>query len=194
MWQHSSRPRGRNRKWLLVSSALLIIAFTRTQASAQAGSAKGKPHATSSVRPAREATACPPTMGRTEMLPAAARHHKLFLTWNPSVIGSGASDDVDGYCVYRSKHPNVARQNARCKQCERVTSAPISSTNCVDDALEEGARYYYVVTAVKDKGMSFPSNEISVQIPTATHLNPSQATLASPPFCRGGRPKDAHRE
>jgi hypothetical protein len=84
---------------------------------------------------------------------AAAPHHRVTLSWNPSV------DEVAGYNVYRS--------GAHGGPYNKLNSALQPTTQYDDDAVSPGQTYYYVSTAVTEGGKeSVYSNEAQAVIPT----------------------------
>src|ERR1700722_1848861 len=109
---------------------------------------------------------CPKSSG--DVLPASPQtgHHKVFLTWNASAYFPDAKRHAVGYCLYRSGTPNVATHDPTCSKCEPVNQKPISGTACVDDLVRDGAKYYYVATAVNQDGDPSPlSTETFVPLP-----------------------------
>lgn len=119
-------------------------------------------------------------------------HHKVFLSWNPSSQAPGVTGPIDGYCIYRSKDPNAAKQNAACADCERVTPVAVSSTACVDDVVENGATYYYVVTALKGNLMSASSNETRALIPDGPKSDAPRPQPGPSLLCRGKPAQATH--
>jgi hypothetical protein len=114
---------------------------------------------------------CPPG-GVAALEPSApgTGHHKVFLRWNASKPPKDASGEVAGYCLYRSTQKNAAQKNPICRDCERVNIFPVSGTACVDDLVKDGAKYYYVAAAIgRNRDLSTPSNEITVEIPHVEH-------------------------
>jgi hypothetical protein len=115
-------------------------------------------------------------------------HHKVTLTWNASIPSSNVESQAVGYCLYRSKTPNAAKQNPRCGNCEQINSIPIAGTGCVDDLVEDGAAYYYVVTAINaNRKISSSSNETPAQIPLSKQASTS-GLAGSYPRCRATAP------
>jgi hypothetical protein len=77
-------------------------------------------------------------------------HHKVSLSWNASAPSGNSESKAVGCCLYRSQKENLAKQsfkkpNAWCSDCERINSVAIAGTGCVDDLVEDGATYYYIV-------------------------------------------------
>ena len=61
------------------------------------------------------------------------------------------------------------KQNSTCSDCEQINAQAIADTRCVDNLVEDGTTYYYVVTAINAKGkISSSSNEIPAQVPLNT--------------------------
>ena len=62
--------------------------------------------------------------------------------------------------------------------------ATIAGTGCVDDLVEDGAIYYYVVTAINSqRNPSSSSNAIPIQIP-ASKESANPVSVRSDPLCR----------
>jgi hypothetical protein len=77
-------------------------------------------------------------------------------------------DNAVGYCLHPSKKKKAAKKNAACNDCEQIDSIPVIGTGCVDDLVEEGHCYYYLVKAISSKGkISSSSNETPVAIPAS---------------------------
>jgi hypothetical protein len=97
---------------------------------------------------------------------ARTGHHKILLSWNVSAPSTKPENNAVGYCLYRSKKKHVARKNPLCRACEQVNLLPLPGTNCVDDLVQDGTVYYYVVAAIDQHGtLSSASNEIIASIP-----------------------------
>jgi hypothetical protein len=124
-----------------------------------------------------------PSAGLLTLQPSAATgHHRVVLSWNASAPSTRPQDNAVGYCLYRSQKQNTAGKNATCTQCEQINSVPVTLTGCVDDFVQDGATYYYVVTAISSgRQLSSSSNEIPVVIPQ----NKPGGGTSSYPFCRG---------
>ena len=137
---------------------------------------------------------CPPAgIAAAQPAPKRTGHHKVSLSWNPGSQAAGATGSIDGYCIYRSKDAEAVHPNAACTACERVTAVAVSDTTCVDDIVEDGATYYYIVTVLKGNLMSGPSNEARASIPgdSKSYL-PRPKSLPSL-FCRGRPAQDIPR-
>jgi len=115
---------------------------------------------------------------------SAARHHKVFLAWNASAPAPKAEGNAAGYCLYRSHTEHAAKQNPPCRDCEQVNTVPITGTRCIDDLVNDGEVYYYVLLAVNSQGKpSDWSNEASANIPDTDRLGVAPAGPV-PPACR----------
>lgn len=99
-----------------------------------------------------------------------------------------------GYCLYRSKKENVAKQsftkpNAKCSDCEQINPIAFAGTGCVDHLVEDGTIYHYVVTAIDAQGnTSSSSNEAYAQIPP-TKESADSVPAGFYPLCRVTSPQ-----
>jgi len=127
--------------------------------------------------------ACPPG-GMPVLQPSAKTgHHRVTLTWHASAPAANSDSAAVGYCLYRSKTQNAAKQNPRCSACEQINSVPIVGTGCVDHLVEDAAAYYYVVTAINAKGeISSSSNETAAPVPA--NQGAGSSIPDSYPLCR----------
>jgi len=66
----------------------------------------------------------------------------VTLSWNASAPSANSESKAVGYCLYRSKKQNAAKQTPTCRDCEQINSIAIAGTECVDDLVEDGAIYY----------------------------------------------------
>jgi len=129
---------------------------------------------------------CPPAdLPTLQPSPEKTGHHKVTLSWNASAPSANSESNAVGYCLYRRKKQDAAKQSDKCSDCEQINSTPVAGTACVDDLVEDGATYSYVVIAVSAKGRpSSLSNEASAQIPP-TKESASSVPMGSYPRCRG---------
>jgi hypothetical protein len=129
---------------------------------------------------------CPPAdLPTLQPSPEKTGHHKVTLSWNASAPSANSENNAVGYCLYRRKKQDAAKQSDKCSDCEQINSTAAAGTGCVDDLVEDGATYSYVVIAVSAKGKpSSPSNEASAQIPP-TKESASSVPMGSYPRCRG---------
>jgi hypothetical protein len=122
-----------------------------------------------------------PTLG-SSLVPSPSQSqekggHSVTLSWRPGVAADSQHEAAVGYCVYRGiKHNDALPQ--------LINSKPFPGTTCMDDWVENGKKYYYVVRAIGSRGTtSVVSNERAASIPTGGKRHPSVS--ASPaPFCR----------
>jgi len=90
--------------------------------------------------------------GNTTGDPAGTIQHSVTLTWTAS------TSTVAGYNVYRG-----VQSGGPYTRINSVLEAP---TNYVDNTVESGCTYYYVVTAVDGNGLeSAYSNQVVAVIP-----------------------------
>ena len=107
-------------------------------------------------------------------------HHQVILSWKASKAPKNSSI---GYCLYRSKTKGAAEGNSTCGDCEQVNKVPVLGTSCLDDLVQDGTDYYYVVTAITNNGNASPSsNETLASIPATRQRTNANS---SHPFCRG---------
>jgi hypothetical protein len=109
--------------------------------------------------------------------------HTVTLWWNASVSPPHSESGAVGYCLYRSRKQSAARKNPTCATCERVNAVPVASLSCVDNVVEDGVTYYYVVIAINSASMiSSSSNEVKVPIRRSREEKSTSGN--SPPLCR----------
>jgi hypothetical protein len=133
--------------------------------------------------------ACP-AQGVSTLQPLAPKsgHHTVTLSWKASARSVKPEAQAVGYCLYRSKTPYAAKrylaENRKCNDCELVNATAFDGTSCVDDHVQDGTTYYYVVTAVNKHGIpSPPSNETPpARIPSKESVTSS--SVVSYPFCQ----------
>jgi hypothetical protein len=112
--------------------------------------------------------------------------HKVTLSWNASDSPSPSENGAIGYCLYRSKNASGVRKNPTCGTCEQVNVVPVASLSCVDNVVEDGVTYYYVVTAINARSaISSASNE--VKVPIGRGREEKTTSGSSPPLCRINR-------
>ena len=127
---------------------------------------------------------CPKSSGAVLLASPQTGHHKVFLTWNASTYFSDRKRRAVGYCLYRSPTSNVAASDPKCDKCEQVNQKPFPGTACVDDLVLDGAKYYYVATAVNEDGDPSPlSTETFAPIPSDPNFT-GTAVKGSYPRCR----------
>ena len=127
---------------------------------------------------------CPKSSGDVLRASPQTGHHKVFLTWNASTYFPDAKRHAVGYCLYRSGTQNVAASDPKCDKCEQVNQKPVPGTACVDDLVRDGAKYYYVATAVNQDGDPSPlSTETFAPIPPDPKVT-GTVVKGSYPRCR----------
>src|SRR5215469_5978458 len=99
--------------------------------------------------------ACSLECGAGHNSQTASKQHTVSLSWNPS-----ATSNVQ-YNVYRgTQHLGPYPV--------KVNPAPLSSTSFTDLTVQNGATYYYVITAVDQHSVeSDYSNEVQVIVPSS---------------------------
>jgi len=134
---------------------------------------------------------CSPGLPPTQSSQHRTNHHKVILSWNASAPSSNAENNAIGYCVYRREAKKkedtnetiAAKQKPTCDQYEQIDLISVANTGFVDDLVEDGAKYYYVVTAIDAEGIpSSFSNEAHAVIPVEKQTN--LTSLPPPPSCR----------
>jgi hypothetical protein len=125
---------------------------------------------------------CPDGSSKNTPLLPEQVHHKVVLTWNPSVPSGRPGNNPLGYCLYRSQQQIFVKELKRCKDCEQVTPRPLIGTGCVDPVVEDGKTYYYVAIAINPGNQT---SEFSNQ--TIAAIPPVKESLGGPsslPSCR----------
>lgn len=122
---------------------------------------------------------CPPAgLLETRVQPG---NHRVILSWKAGASRPEAK--IIGYCLYRSRKEKFAKQKAACRECEQINVIPFRGTACIDDRVEDGAVYYYAVTAMTAEGIvSSASNETRAAIPRSKKRG--NFTGPSYPLCR----------
>lgn len=93
--------------------------------------------------------------------PVVPKAHSVTLSWKASIPRSNSRQDaIQGYYVYRSLVSNHYADS------NKLNAKPLPTTQCVDTAVTSGMTYFYVVKAVAKSGLSGPSNEAKVPIPS----------------------------
>jgi hypothetical protein len=101
--------------------------------------------------------------------------HRVTLSWKASPPADSKHSAAVGYCIYRT--------SAGESQAVLISSTPFPGTSCVDDLVQNGKRYSYLVRAVSATGASSTvSNPAPVTIPTKPG---SASSPLSIPLCRG---------
>jgi len=189
-FQVTGKPRFVSPLFVMLVASLLVTTLARGRISHASPTRQSEQ--TPEERPASAFAAqsftvpCPPA-GLPIAQPSArgVSHHKVTLSWNASPPAANSGTNAIGYCLYRSKTNNAAKQKPTCSQCEPINSVPVRGSSCVDDIVSDSTTYFYVVAAINARGtLSSSSNEIQVQIPGITQTNAGPAGLPVP-ACRG---------
>lgn len=103
--------------------------------------------------------------------------HRVILSWRASAPADSRHADAAGYCIYRGNQ-------RKDPQPVLINSAPFRGTSCMDDLVESGKKYYYVVRAISAKGVtSIISNAAPAPIPTRERTE-AEVPGKSAPLCR----------
>jgi len=103
--------------------------------------------------------------------------HRVILSWRASAPADSKHADAVGYCIYRGNQRKDPRPVL-------INAAPFSGTSCMDDLVESGKKYYYVVRAISAKGVtSIISNAAPAPIPTRERTA-AELPGKSAPLCR----------
>jgi hypothetical protein len=124
---------------------------------------------------------CPPidssSVPSPSVLSPSTNHggHRVVLSWKASPRDS-KHGVAAGYCLYRSATPGKGPS-------EQVNVVPFAGTKCVDDLVENGKKYYYVVRAISAQGTT---SVVSKPAPAVIPDSPPAASLVkvSAPACR----------
>jgi hypothetical protein len=175
-------------RFLLVVAALAIVGGVR-MACTRASSPAISESARRAVRELRQAEAalnnapvrplvCP-TFGSSPVaaLPQAKGGHRVILSWRASAPADSKHADAVGYCIYRGNQRKDPRPVL-------INSAPFPATSCMDDMVESGKKYYYVVRAISAKGVaSIISSSAPAPIPKRESAE-ADVPGKSAPLCR----------
>jgi hypothetical protein len=127
---------------------------------------------------------CPKSSGRILSASPQTGHHEVFLTWNARPDFPDPVRHRVGYCLYRSSTQNISAKDPKCISCEQVNQKPIPGTACVDGWVQDGAKYYYVATAVNIYGEpSVLSTDTPANIPPNSAATGATVT-GTYPRCR----------
>ncbi len=107
-----------------------------------------------------------------------AEHH-VTLSWTASASDSKHAEAV-GYCIYR-------KLQGKNQPLQRLNRQPFTAASphlrCVDDLVENGKKYVYMVRAISDKRyLSDASNVAHAEIPRHKSKDNSSNSV---PLCRG---------
>ncbi len=164
---------------------VLLVALAVAPVGCKSKSAASAPASEAREMPARAGTnpvdagaphlVCPPMDSSTATASATRGGHRVVLSWEASSRDSKHGTAV-GYCLYRATGPNI-------RATERINILPFAGTKCVDDLVENGKKYYYVVRAISAQGVT---SLVSKPAPALIPDSPPSASTgeASAPMCR----------
>jgi hypothetical protein len=160
-----------------VSSACKTGANSSAGAGSQALIQQGQVQQRRHPAPAPRLT-CPPLGSTLVAAPQSKDGHRVILNWKASRRADAKHANAVGYCIYRGPKPNAP-------PTELINHLPFPETQCVDDSVENGKQYYYVVRAVSARGVTSDVSKppAPARIP-ATPPTRFQAPEASIPLCR----------
>ena len=175
-------------RFLLVVAALAIVGGVSVACSrgsspaisesalraAQGPRQAGAPQSNAPVRP----PVCP-TLNSSPVaaLPRAKGGHRVILSWR-------ASAPADPNMSMPSATVSIAETEERIRSLSLINSAPFPATSCMDDTVESGKKYYYVVRAISAKGVtSIISNSAPAPIPRGERTE-ADVPGKSAPLCR----------
>jgi fibronectin type 3 domain-containing protein len=105
------------------------------------------------------------------------KDHTVILSWTASAPADSKHSDAVGYCIYRSEKRGD-------KSPELVNSISFPGASCMDDMVENGKKYYYVVRAISARRIpSIPSNVATASIPSGEGKKASVSGNTAP-LCR----------
>lgn len=166
----------------VVLSVLALLSCTRGSTSNSASALSRPPTERPPQAPAKPKVPpliCPAlALPQPVTTPPAPGGHRVVLSWKASLPADSRHSDAVGYCIYRGvegkKEPPVL-----------LNVSPYPATACVDDSVENGRKYYYVVRAISIRGVtSSTSNRTRAAIPKKS---PSALPPRPAPLCRGDK-------
>lgn len=110
--------------------------------------------------------------------PQSRNGHRVILSWKASRRADAKHAEAVGYCIYRGLKPNAP-------PTELVNQLPFPETQCIDDSVENGKQYYYVVRAISARGETSDASKppASAKIPVTPPAS-FQKAGAPIPLCR----------
>lgn len=178
---------------IALSPALLLLALALASvgckshsappAAASAPQPRSSMAQTVAVHAAAPRLICPPLDSSAASASSTKGGHRVVLSWNASSRDAKHGTAI-GYCLYRATAPNK-------RATEQVNVVPLPGTKCVDDVVENGKKYSYVVRAISALGnTSLVSKPAPVMIPDSPPSAPPNVSspAASAPMCREPQP------
>lgn len=165
---------------VFLGTALVLVVAASTACKSKSSASEGPPKG-----PVQERRGLPPALRLTcptldsVLVPASRsrRGHRVTLKWKASLHTDPKQPDAVGYCIYRGPQPNVP-------PTELVNHLPFPETQCVDDSVQNGKQYYYVVRAISAQGMMSEISEPPAPAKIPTTPPSSFRTGTSIPLCR----------
>jgi hypothetical protein len=164
-------------------SALAFVATLNSgcKTGSSSSATSGSPQASVQPKPLRPVApppVCPPLGSVPVPAPLSKNGHRVILKWTASRRGDAKHADAVGYCIYRGPKRDAP-------PTELVNRLPFSETKCVDDSVENGKRYYYVVRAISARGVTSGVSKppVPAKIPDAPRSS-SPTPEDSIPLCR----------
>ncbi|MGA8270690.1 MAG: fibronectin type III domain-containing protein [Candidatus Sulfotelmatobacter sp.] len=169
-----------NTRFLLILVALAIattvfIDCSRSPAVTQQSTDTKQAAASASDTPAGPLV-CPVLGSTAALAPTEGKGgHRVILSWKASASADSNHSGAIGYCIYR-------RSERKDLPPQLLNSVPFPGTSCIDDFVENGSKYYYLVRAISAKGVSsITSNAAPARIPKR---KPQSSAASSAPLCR----------
>jgi hypothetical protein len=164
---------------VFLGTALALVAAISSGCRAKSSAGEGKQQ----LPQARIGHASPPRLvcppvGSVVPSPKSNRGHWVTLRWNASRRADAKHADAVGYCIYRGANPNAP-------PTELINHLPFPETQCVDDSVENGKQYFYVVRAISVTGAlsDFSKPPAPAKIPTRPPAS-FRTSGVSIPLCR----------
>lgn len=160
-----------------------LLAFLATMSSGcktKSSASEGRPRAfqPGAGRASADRLACPPLGSVLALGPQSKDGHRVILKWKASSHADAKHAEAIGYCIYRGLKPNAP-------PTELVNQLPFPETQCIDDSVENGKQYYYVVRAISARGETSDASKppASAKIPVTPPAS-FQKAGAPIPLCR----------
>lgn len=165
---------------VFVVTALAFVATVSSGCKTKSTATEGPPQGPVQQRsgPAPRLVFCPPLGSVLVSVPQSKDGHRVILKWKASGRADAKHADAIGYCIYRGPKPHAP-------STELINHLPFTETQCVDDSVENGKQYYYVVRAISARGVTSDISKppAPAKIP-ATPKAITKAAGASIPLCR----------
>lgn len=162
----------------MVAFAAALNSACKTGANSSSGERQQPPVQSTHATPVGPRLVCPALGTILVPAPQSRDGHRVTLKWKPSRHGDPKHAEAVGYCIYRGPKPNAP-------PTELVNQFPFPETQCVDDSVENGKQYYYVVRAISARGATSDVSKppVPAKIPAAPPVG-FQRRDASIPQCR----------